>query len=99
MGDSFRIVPTLTENCFRHFVALHFQIRRVLRNIGSLAPQYGHSTPLGQRFAARYCNELSGLSKWTIASANVFGVSMNIVWHKNVGASSKFSPKLAPLAD
>ena len=43
-GESSKIVPTLTENCFLQ--PLHFQMRRVLRKEWLTEPQRGQMTPL-----------------------------------------------------
>src|SRR5881394_1979126 len=49
-GESSKIVPSLTLNCFLQ--DLHFQIRRVVRNECSVPPQCGHTGPSGQRRSA-----------------------------------------------
>src|SRR5438046_10159822 len=46
-GESSKIVPTLTENCFLQ--ALHFHKRRVLRYECSAPSQRGHTGPCSQR--------------------------------------------------
>src|SRR5260370_7108984 len=62
-GESSKILPTLTENCFRHF--LQRQIARVLMNHISLLPQpkRGQVTPSGHRASAKNCRQISGSAK------------------------------------
>src|SRR2546422_8155387 len=57
-GESSKIVPTLTLNCFLH--ALHFQIRRVVREECSTLPHLGQTGPLGQRNLATNSVQMSG---------------------------------------
>ena len=70
-GESSKIVPTLTENCFLQ--PRHFQRRRVDRNIGSGAAQRGQVTPLGQRSFATKARQTSASVKKRIASVRVSG--------------------------
>src|SRR5882672_2789849 len=49
IGESSKIVPTLTENCF--WQSRHFHIRRVLRNESLSAAQRGHTGPLEPHLA------------------------------------------------
>src|SRR5689334_3606378 len=74
IAESSKIVPSLTENCLRHF--RHFQMRRVLRNIGSVASQCGHMTPVGQRSEATNSKAASGSEKYRIASWRLLGVTV-----------------------
>src|SRR5690348_7104478 len=74
IAESSKIVPTFTENCLRHF--RHFQMRRVLRNIGSVASQCGQVTPVGQRSEATNSNAASGSEKYRIASWSELGVTV-----------------------
>src|ERR1700693_5616929 len=90
------IVPTLTENCFRH--PRHFQIPRVSRKIGFISPHplRGQKTPLGQRTRARYRRATPGLANSTIASIKVFGINvssfMGLDYMVSVGVSSILLP-------
>src|SRR5258708_4023311 len=65
-GESSKIVPTFTENCFLH--PRHFQIRRVDRNVTSEELQRGHSMPPGQRMPTMKLSALSASAKYFIAS-------------------------------
>src|SRR5437016_2897272 len=49
-GESSKIVPSLTENCFLQL--LHFQSRRVLMYECSLPSQRGQTGPSGHRSSA-----------------------------------------------
>lgn len=60
-GESSKIVPTRTENCFLH--ALHFHTFRVLKNDCSEPLQNGQNTPSGQRRDTANSNALSSLAK------------------------------------
>src|ERR1044071_5400226 len=71
IGESSKIVPTFTENCF-----LQERQRHVLREaIAALSGelQNGQNTPSGQRRAAAYSKALSGSAKKMIASCSVGG--------------------------
>ena len=46
-GESSKMVPSLTENCFLQ--PLHFQMRRVVRYECSVLLHRGQTGPLGQR--------------------------------------------------
>src|SRR5439155_9270368 len=74
IGESSKIVPTLTENCFLHSLFLHCHRRRVLTYPSSLPPQTGHSGPSGQRSAATKSFATSGSSKYRMASRSFVGV-------------------------
>src|SRR5665213_420668 len=69
-GESSKIVPTLSENCCLQ--PLHFHIRRVEMNDGSLAPQRGHATfPSGQRIEATKSKARSWSEKYATALSRV----------------------------
>src|SRR6185436_18273650 len=70
-GESSKIVPSLTENCFLQ--PLHFQIFRVLKKVGSPASQRGHVTPPGQRSLATNAKHTSASAKNLMASRRVSG--------------------------
>src|SRR6478672_2595487 len=94
-GESSKIVPTLTENCFLQ--PLHFQIRRVLRKEGSPALQRGQVTPLGQRSLATKARLTSASEKNLTASSRVWGrwvaVSMEVMYQESGGVSSTLRQK------
>ena len=47
-GESSKIVPTLTENCYRQDLALHWYMRRLAMKPMLSQPQRGHFTsPVG----------------------------------------------------
>src|SRR6266511_5952173 len=73
IGESSKIVPTLTENWRRQSLFLHFQSRRVLTYPRSLLPQGGHSGPLGQRSMATNSFATSRSLKYLMAWIRVFG--------------------------
>src|SRR5438128_12544848 len=66
MGLSSKIVPSFTENCRPH--SRHFQMRRVLRNPGSLASQARQVAPWGQRRGDRKVSAVSMTEKERSAS-------------------------------
>src|SRR6185295_3196621 len=70
-GESSKIVPTLTENCFLQ--ARHFHSLRVLRNDGSPASHSGQVTPFGQRSLATKARLTSLSEKNLTASRRVSG--------------------------
>src|SRR5579871_689860 len=77
MGESSKIDPTLTENCFSQ--ARHFQIIRVFRKVTSLLSQCGQVTPSGQRSEAMKLMATSLSAKNLTASSRVssaFSVAM-----------------------
>src|SRR6185437_892638 len=82
MGESSKIVPSFTLNCFPH--PLHFQMRRVERNECSADSQRGQTGPLGQRSATTKSSETSGLAKYLIACANVVGAATVFVMDPNL---------------
>src|SRR5277367_1723364 len=59
-AESSKILPTLMLNCFRGCLFLHSQRRRVAMKRTSLLPHVGHSTPFGQRRAAKKSMQRSG---------------------------------------
>src|SRR5438552_905122 len=61
MGESSKMVPTLTENCFLQL--RHFQIRRVERNEVSPLSQRTQRTPSGQRSVTRNDRQMSRSEK------------------------------------
>ena len=63
IGESSKIVPTLTLNCFRGCLALHSHMRRVEIKRMSLLPQVGHTTPLFHRCATIRFKHLSASAK------------------------------------
>src|SRR6266403_1569645 len=76
IGESSKLVPTLTENfCFgcalRHFHNLAFA-----RKVPFLEPHCGHFTPFGQRSATKNSKQACGSLKYRTASRNVFGAFM-----------------------
>src|SRR5205809_2488037 len=72
-GESSKIVPTLTLNCFLH--PRQFQMRRgSIRLLMSVEPQRGHETPSGQRISVRNSWQVSASEKWRIAPVNVSGI-------------------------
>jgi len=70
-GESSKMVPTLTENCFLQ--ALHFHRNRVDRYECCLPPHLGQTGPSGQRRSARYFTQVAGSEKNRMASTIVFG--------------------------
>src|SRR5487761_1398540 len=61
-GESSKIVPTLAENCLRHW--RHFQMRRVVRNECSVPPQRGQTgLPSGHRSLTTKASATSGSVK------------------------------------
>src|SRR5581483_485117 len=71
MGESSKIVPTLTLNCFLQ--PLHFQTYRVLRYECSVPPHAGQTGPSGQRRRATYWTQTSGSEKCRTACMRVVG--------------------------
>src|ERR1017187_4611516 len=71
IGESSKIVPTLTVNCFLH--SRHFHISRVLKNDSRLAWQRGQAGPLGQRTAATVLRQVIGSEKCRAASIRFSG--------------------------
>src|ERR1019366_6926865 len=65
-GLSSKIVPTLTENCFRQARQVH--IRRVLRNDSFLLAHFGHSGPFGHFALATVSRQTIGSEKYLMAS-------------------------------
>src|SRR5437899_9644031 len=80
MGLSSKIVPSFTENCRPH--SRHFQMRRVLRNPGSLASQAGQVTPWGQRRDDRKVSAVSLSEKYRIASWSELGNRLVLAMQK-----------------
>src|ERR1700731_2976884 len=73
-GLSSKIVPVLAVNWrFAWVLALHCHRLYFSRKATLSEPQRGQVTPLGQRRATKYSRQLTGLSKYTIASWRVFG--------------------------
>src|SRR5467141_1913450 len=66
IGESSKIVPTFTLNCFRH--SRQVQVRRVLTNDRRLLSQRGHSGPLGHFTFATASRQIMGSEKYRIAS-------------------------------
>src|ERR1700688_5142825 len=73
IGESSKMVPTLTENCLWGCLALHSHRRRVLRNRTSLLPQVGQETPSGQRRAAMKVRQGSESEKKRTGCKRVVG--------------------------
>src|ERR1700716_3835340 len=73
IGESSKIVPTLTENCFWVCLALHSHRRRVFKNRTPFDPQVGQETPSGQRRATRKERQASGSEKNRTACKRVVG--------------------------
>src|SRR2546422_8254885 len=65
-GESSKIVPTLTENCFRH--PRHVQSIRLLINDSFLPWHRGHSGPLGHFALTTVSRQTIGSEKYRIAS-------------------------------
>src|SRR2546430_15434969 len=76
IGESSKIVPTLTENFCFGWAFLHFHNLAFSRNVTLLEPHCGHFTPRGQRSATRNCKQASASEKYRTASRNVFGAFM-----------------------
>ena len=71
-GESSKIVPTLTENCF--WQSRHFHMSRVLRKESLLDSQRGHAGPLEPHLApATTLRQTSGSEKVRIASIKLLG--------------------------
>jgi hypothetical protein len=75
-GESAKIVPFLTENCWHGCLARHFQRRWFARYIGSPLPQMGHFTPCGHRSATRNAWQVSWSAKYRMASVSVPGAAV-----------------------
>src|ERR1035441_2006160 len=76
-GESWKMVPTLTENCFlqpRHFHRFWFANQRTL----PISPQLEQEiSPSGQRIAATSLMQTCSSLKYLTASTRVFGYAMN----------------------
>jgi hypothetical protein len=89
-AESSKMVPTLTENCFRQ--SRHFQIIRVLRNDNLLDSQPGHIGPEGHFALETVSKQNIGSEKHSMASIKpLFSlrltVSMNQYYHSKSGVS------------
>src|ERR1700683_1254263 len=78
-GESSKIVPTFTENCFLQ--SRHFHINRVLRNDSRRRKHFGQNGPSGQRTLATASTQVWGSEKNRMAankplSSNDLTVSM-----------------------
>lgn len=98
MGESSKIVPTLTVNCF--WQDLHRQIvPRVLLWIVQMPlasqPLRGHLTPCGHLICARKALQTSGSAKNRIASSSVAG-ALSFFMHKEYHAILCLSSDLLP---
>src|SRR5262245_31923955 len=77
IGESSKIVPTLTENCRLGCFWRHSNRRWLARYRGLGWLQIGQvTTPSGQRISTIYWWQLSGLAKNSMAAWSVVGVSM-----------------------
>src|SRR5262245_23649268 len=77
IGESSKIVPTLTENCRLGCFFLHSKRRTVARYRGLGSLQTGQvTTPSGQRIWTIYAWQRSGSEKNSMAAWSVLGVSI-----------------------
>src|SRR5580693_3920388 len=91
IGESSKIDPTLTENCFRHPRQVH--INRVLRKETFLPWQRGHSGPFGHLTPATASTQVLGSEKYRMASnkplsSSDLTVSMTQVYRYDLCESS-----------
>src|SRR5580693_2836320 len=95
IGESSKIVPTLTENCL--WQSRHFHISRVLRNDSRRRRHFGQKGPYGQRTLATASTQVWGSEKNRMASnkplsSNDLTVSMNPLYAYVSGESSNLLP-------
>src|SRR5262249_28834439 len=97
--ESSKIVPTLTENCFRQ--PRHVQSLRVLIN-DTLRPWHlGHSGPLGHLTLATVSRQTIGSEKYRMAACKplvfiALSLTTRTVYHRMECESSDLLPKFAP---
>src|SRR4051812_31297776 len=73
-GLSSKIVPTFTENCFRHPLALHWNMRRLFISPIADPPHCGQEIcPSGHLMDFMYSWQRPGSAKYTTASMSVWG--------------------------
>src|SRR5271154_3154185 len=98
MAESSKIVPTLTENCFRQ--ARHVHIKRVLRKDRRFPWQRGHSGPLGHLAAETVSRHTMGSEKYRMASIKPLlelsvSVSMIQAYAESLCESSDLLPNIS----
>src|SRR5712692_9490982 len=99
MALSSKIVPTLTENCFRHSRQVHSI--RVLINDTFLPSHLGHCGPLGHFALDTASRQTMGSEKYRITASkplflNDLASSMAILCHKAMCESSDMVANLPP---
>src|SRR5437879_1146361 len=98
IAESSKIVPTFTENCFRH--SRHVHIRRVVRNDRRLQAHRGHSGPFGHLALDTASKQIMVSEKYQIASIKpVFSLKLTVsipqVYYWRLCESSNLLPFLA----
>src|SRR3954465_7484503 len=79
MGESSKIVPTLTLNCCCGCRVLHWNSERLGRNVTASEPQVGQrTTPSGQRSETIRPMQASGLLKYSMAWMRVLGSALMV---------------------